>query len=453
MQPTKKNRIAFLFPAFPILHQTFVLWEVKALLDLGVPIEIYSIKPPEAGAQQPEGEALKKDVHYLPSPFSVPVLRANLTMLLRQPRRYLGAYAGLVLEWWKDRGPEIRRRKSAKADPGEQLLSRRERLEGYLNTSPLVYLLRSIALVPQAVYLGAELRAKGIERVHSHWATYSTTIALVLKWVYDIPFSFTAHAYDIYLAPLLLPVKLRDAEFAVTCAQVNAQYMGQLAGAGVQDRIVVNYHGVNLERFRPRPPAARGELPCLVTCGGLRLYKGHHVLLRACAEMQTPVRCVIIGSGPQRPVLEKLADSLGIAGRVELTGALPQEEVAERYSQADLFVLASIIVERFGRQDVIPNVLVEAMAMRLPVVATAIPGIRELFEDGKAGRLVPPNDSQALAAALDELLADETERRRLAEAGYRKVTADFDRSVNIKDLAALLVEGPNRGSLTSLRTG
>jgi glycosyltransferase involved in cell wall biosynthesis len=169
--------------------------------------------------------------------------------------------------------------------------------------------------------------------------------------------------------------------------------------------------------------------------------------------MQTPVRCVIIGSGPQRPVLEKLADSLGIAGRVELTGALPQEEVAERYSQADLFVLASIIVERFGRQDVIPNVLVEAMAMRLPVVATAIPGIRELFEDGKAGRLVPPNDSQALAAALDELLADETERRRLAEAGYRKVTADFDRSVNIKDLAALLVEGPNRGSLTSLRTG
>jgi glycosyltransferase involved in cell wall biosynthesis len=108
--------------------------------------------------------------------------------------------------------------------------------------------------------------------------------------------------------------------------------------------------------------------------------------------------------------------------------------------------LASIIVERFGRQDVIPNVLVEAMAMRLPIVATAIPGIRELVEDGKAGRLVPPNDSQALADTLDELLADEAERRRLAEAGYRKVTADFDRSVNIKELAALLADGGVAGA-------
>jgi glycosyltransferase involved in cell wall biosynthesis len=157
--------------------------------------------------------------------------------------------------------------------------------------------------------------------------------------------------------------------------------------------------------------------------------------------MRTRVRCVVIGTGPQRPVLGALAESLGIADRVEFTGGLPQDEVAERYSQADVFVLASIIVERFGRQDVIPNVLVEAMAMRLPVVATAIPGIRELVDDGEAGRLVPPNDPQALAAALDELLSDEAERRRLAEAGYRKVTTAFDRSVNIQDLAALLREG------------
>lgn len=435
---TEKKPIAFLFPAFPVLHQTFVLWEVEALRALGLPIVLYSIKRPEAGAQQPEGEALKKDVNYLPSPLSRPVLHANATFLRRQPRRYVGVYVNLIREWWKDRGPEIQRRKSAKADPGEQLLSRRERLEGYLNTSPLVYLLRSLALVPQAIYLGAELRAKGIGRVHSHWATYSTTIALILKWVYGIPFSFTAHAYDIYLAPLLLPVKLRAAEFTVTCARVNAEYLGRLARTDPHHRIVVNYHGVNLDQFRPRPAPSRGDLPSLVTCGGLRLYKGHHVLLRACAQMRTPVRCVVIGTGPQRPVLEELARSLGIADRVELTGALPHHEVAERYRQADVFVLASIIVERFGRQDVIPNVLVEAMAMRLPVVATAIPGICELFDDGEAGRLVPPNDSQALASALDELLSDETERRRLAEAGYRKVTSTFDRSVNIQELAALL---------------
>jgi hypothetical protein len=185
------------------------------------------------------------------------VLRANASFLLRHPLRYAGAFAGLIREWWRDRGPELRRRQAAKTDPGEQLLSRRERLEGYLNTSPLVYLLRSLALVPQAIYLGAELRRAGIRRVHAHWATYSTTVALILKWAYGIPFSFTAHAYDIYLAPLLLPVKLREAELAVTCARVNAEYLGKLAGTAPH-RIVVNYHGVNLDQFSPRPAPARG---------------------------------------------------------------------------------------------------------------------------------------------------------------------------------------------------
>jgi glycosyltransferase involved in cell wall biosynthesis len=175
----------------------------------------------------------------------------------------------------------------------------------------------------------------------------------------------------------------------------------------------------------------------LVTCGSLRIYKGHHVLIRALAKMRRPADCVIIGDGPQRAFLEQLASELGVRERIEFTGALPQQKAVERYAEADVFVLASTIFQRAGRQDVIPNVLVEAMAMGLPVVSTTLPGIRELIDDGVQGRLVPPDDPQTLATVLDELLDDLPQRRRLGEEGRRRVEERFDRAKNILQLAEL----------------
>ena len=442
MASNDQKPIAFVFPAFPVLHQTFVLWEVLALRRLGVPIQIYSLKLPSTRSQQPEGAELAKEVRYLPAMLSWPVLRANLRVLWRSPRRYLGALGSLVAEWWRDRHVKsLWRDKSAAPDSAERLLTWRERLEVFTNQNPFMYLLRSLGLVLPAVYLGCELEQAGIHRIHAHWASYPTTVALVIRWIFGIPFSFTAHAYDIYLVPQLLPVKVRTAEFVVTCARVNAAYLEQLAGSSVSrpHRIIVNYHGVNLDRFRPRASVPEGGLPTIVTCGRLQIYKGHHVLLQACARLRQPVRCVLIGEGPQRANLEQLARSLGIADRVQFTGPLPQDEVAGLYSQASLFVLASIVVTSTGRRDVIPNVLAEAMAMQVPVVATTISGIRELVTDGVSGRLVPPGDAAALAQVLDELLGDEAQRQRLALAGYRKVVEEFDRATNIGVLADLFL--------------
>ena len=434
--------IAFLFPAFPNLHQTFVLWEVLALRRRGIDIALYSIKPPLTRTQQPEGAALQREVTYLPSTLSPAVLAANLAMLLSAPGRYLRACAALVRGWWRDRaaGREWKRTRVSDAAPDRELTAL-EFVRGYVNRSPGLYLLKSLWLVPGAVWLGRDLRARGIDRLHAHWASYSATMALLVHWLFDIPFSFSAHAYDIYLVPRLLGVKVREAEFAVTCARVNADFLRALGGPAAAARVVVNYHGVDLARFRPL--AARpADLPCVVTCGRLEPYKGHHILLRAMAALRHPVRCVVVGEGPQRQRLEELAQALGIAARVEFTGPLPQTRLAELYAEADLFVLASVILERSGKRDVIPNVLAEAMAMRVPVVATRISGIGELVVDGVSGRLVPPNDAPALAAVIDELLDDEPQRRRLALAGLERVQAEFDREVNIDALAALFRGAP-----------
>ncbi len=436
----RRGQIAFLFPAFPNLHQTFVLWEVLALRRRGIDLALYSIKRPVTRTQQPEGAALQAEVTYLPPTLSPAVLAANVAMLLRMPGRYLGACVGVVRGWWADRaaGREWRRTNISDDAPDRELTAT-EYLRGRFNRSPLLYLLKSLWLIPGAVWLGRDLRARGIERVHAHWASYSATMALLVHWLFDIPFSFTAHAYDIYLVPRLLGVKVRDAEFAVTCARVNADFLRALGGPAAAERVIVNYHGVSLERFRPQPRATRqpGALPCIVTCGRLEPYKGHHVLLRAVAALGRPVRCVVVGEGPQQRRLEQLAAELGIAAHVELTGPVPQSRLAEIYADADLFVLASVILERSGKRDVIPNVLVEAMAMQVPVVSTHIAGIPELIVDRVNGRLVPPNDAAALAGAIGELLDDEPQRHRLAKAALETVHEKFDREVNIEELAAL----------------
>lgn len=430
--------IAFLFPAFPVLHQTFVLWEVLALRERGIAIELFSIKTPSTRTQQPEGEALAREVHYLPSPFSPAVLAANLKVFRRSPGRYAAAFAGVVGAWWRDRsaGRAWQRKQVSDAAPDrEQTLG--EFLRGRFNRSPFLYLLKSLWLVPRAAYLGEVLAARGVGRVHAHWASYSATVALVAHRLFGIPFSFTAHAYDIYLVPRLLAAKVEEADFVVTCARINRDFLAALAGEAAARRIVVNYHGVSLARFRPAARAPQAGMPCVLTCGRLEPYKGHHVTLRAVAAVPFPVRCVLVGEGPQRRRLERLAADLGIGGRVEFTGPVPQARLVELLGGADVFVLASLVLERSGKRDVIPNVLAEAMAMRIPVVASDVSGIGELVTDGVGGRLVPPNDPQALAAVLAELLRDGALRERLARGGYEKVVADFDREKNIEALAAL----------------
>jgi len=441
--------IAFLFPAFPNLHQTFVLWEVLALRERGIDIALYSIKRPVTKTQQPEGQALQAQVTYLPSTLSGPVLVANLALLARRPRRYLGAVVGVVRGWWQDRAAgRAWQTQQVSADAPDRERTLAEALRGWFNRSPVLYLLKSLWLIPLAVWLARDLERRGIARLHAHWASYAATVALVVHWLTDIPFSFTAHAYDIYLVPRLLGVKVREAEFAVTCARVNAEFLNRLAGTAPGERVIVNYHGVSRARFAPQPSRARGALPCLVTCGRLEPYKGHHILLRAVAQLGRPVRVVLVGEGPQRQRLAQLAVELGIAERVDFTGPLPQARLAEAYAEADVFVLASVILERSGKRDVIPNVLAEAMAMQVPVVATTISGIAELVTDGVSGRLVPPNDAAALARVLGELLDDPAQRQRLAHEGAATVARMFDRDVNIEALAALF-----RGERPAARGG
>lgn len=428
------GKLAYLFPAFPVFHQTFVLWEVLGLQRNGLAPVIYSLRRPPAGRQQPEAEAVARSVRYLPAALSAAVRRANWRALRRAPGRYLGLYADVVRAWRTGPAGSVR---DDGWEPGRVRFY--DRLRGWWNGHPLPYLVKSLALVPVAVYLAERLHDDGVAHLHVHWASYPATVAYVIHRWSGLPFSVSAHAYDIYMVPRMLPAKVRAARFVVTCARTNADYMRRITGPEADGKVLVSYHGVDVTRFTP-PDSAPARRPfTVVSCGQLERYKGMHLLVEACAQLRregVDLECWIVGDGPYRPVLERLVQTLAVGDCVHLTGPQPHAEVAALLRRADVFSLASELAGR--RRDVIANVIVEAMAAGVPVVVSRIPGVEELIEDGITGYLVPPNRTDALAEVLRGLLENPEGRRRVGLAGRRRVLQDFDNHKNVRALAQQL---------------
>lgn len=448
MKPTTA-KLAYLFPAFPVFHQTFVLFEVLGLQRNGVELKLYSLRRPN-GPQQPEAREVAQQVTYLPGLLSPAVLRANWRRLRRGVSRYWRTYAAVYHAWQTGPAGPVR-----DAQWGRGHITLRNRLRGWFNTSPGLYLLKSLLVVPSGIYLAEELERQGVTHLHAHWASYPATLAYVVHLVSDLPFSISAHAYDIYMVPRMLPAKLGAARFTVTCAQTNARFLRQLGGPAVADKVVVNYHGVDVARFVPGAANGHAREPLrLISCGQLERYKGMHVLIAACADLVQaglPLECAIVGEGVQRRGLQEQIERLGLANQVRLLGARPQAEVAALLQRSDLFVLASELAGKFGRRDVIANVVVEAMASGLPVVATQIPGMEELVEDGVSGYLVPPNSPEQIAQAVAALARDPDTRARFGQASRRRILQDFDRSKNIRLLTELLLSVPRDSTAPQLQ--
>ena len=438
------GKLAYLFPAFPVFHQTFVLWEVLGLRRIGLNPRMYSLKP-GTERQQPEAAELANEVTYLPALGSAEVRAANWRLLRRHPLTYLGLFVSVFRAW--QTGEIV---SEPPSQTGARPLPLRDRLRGWYNRQPYLYLLKSWVLVPQGVELAERLQRDGITHLHVHWATYPTTVAYVVKLISGIPFSFSAHAYDIYMISRMLPAKIGAARFVATCARANAAFLSQLARPQDRDRIHVIYHGVDVHRFLPVPRSeSQGRPLKVVSCGQLERYKGFHQLIDACGRLKKEgiaVDCRIVGEGPWRGYLEEQIATLDLGGSVVLMGALPHTELAAMLAEADVFALASEIGGKSGRRDVIANVLVEAMAAGLPVIASRIPGAEELIVDGDCGFLIEPNRIDQLAEALKRLAVDPALRERLGAAARERVLRDFDNSKNIRTMAIMLQEATDDGA-------
>ncbi len=404
-QPTEAiGEIAYMLKRYPRLSETFILHEMLALEALGLRLRVYSQLDPAEDVIHPDIQRLKAPVTYLPqiTPGGLAqMLGAHLRLFRRSPRRYLRTFSRVVA------------RKDAFA---------------------------SLKHFIRGGWLGRELEVAGVTHLHAHFAHGPAATAQYVHQLYGIPFSFTGHAKDIFTTPQEhIAERLREASFAVTCTRFNQRYLASLVDPATADRIQCLYHGVDQTRFHPyptlpptTPPPAEGATPIILAVGRLVEKKGFPYLIQACALLKSrgvAFHCIIVGTGPMRNIVRTLIAQAGLGDAVELHPACTQEALVELYRQATVVTLPSIQLDN-GDRDGIPNVLVEAMAMGLPVVSTTISGIGELVEHQHNGMLVRSRYAEALAEALATVLGDAPLRQRLGQAAQATIARHFDLMAN-----------------------
>jgi glycosyltransferase involved in cell wall biosynthesis len=290
-------------------------------------------------------------------------------------------------------------------------------------------------LADRTVY-GAEnfvpvLREFRPDLLHAHFATQGTAEARRLSSTLAIPFTFTAHRYDIYAkAPADLADRINAAAAVVTVSRANVRHLTKTYDVSPRQLHVIPC-GVDVGRFRPSP--RRATCPQIVSVARLKPIKNHTLLLEACALLATrgvPFRCVLVGDGPARREVEETRERLGLEELVELAGVAEQGEVLRWWHSASVAALTS-------EYEGMPVCLMEAAACGVPAVATAVGGIPELIEDGVTGLLAPADDAEAVAERLERLLVDPVLAARLGAAARKRAEREFSVSRQVDRLLAV----------------
>ncbi len=271
--------------------------------------------------------------------------------------------------------------------------------------------------------------------LHAHFATEPTAAARELAARHGLPFTFTAHGYDIRRKPPKdFAARAAAAACMVTVSEANVQWLTEKHGVP-RERIKIIPCGVDTETFRP-VAASREGAPLIVCVARHVAVKNLGLLLDACATLHrqgVKFRCVSIGDGPLSGELAARRLQLGLNEVVEFTGALTHEEVLPWWQRADIATLTS-------ENEGMPVCLMEAAACGVPAVATAVGGIPELIDDGVTGLLAPANDPAALAAAFRRLIEQPQLRAAMGSAARQRAVERFSLARQIDSLLALWEE-------------
>ncbi len=425
--------IGYILKGYPRTSETFITNEILLLENEGLNLSIFSLKKLEGQKLHGVVGRINAHVTYLPETTpseehsaavwlwnNVPNFAAShWKLFLLKPAVYLQTLIGVIVM-------------SLRYRPGAFAAPNRTFIKEFL----------------QAGFIALKVKESGrIRHLHAHFCHTATTVAMLAGRMSGVPFSFTAHAKDIYRRDMnpgeLLQLKMRCARFIVTCTKTNRDYLKPFS---TQEKPVHTiYHGLDLSLFVPSSERAqsdkRGDVPLILAAGRMVEKKGFTYLVEACRRLRDQgyeFNCLIIGGGdPQHTeAISSLIASLNLEQIVTLQPAVTQEELRRVYEQATLFTLPCQITES-GDRDGIPNVLVEAMAMELPVISTGISGIPELIENRANGLLVPQKDAAALAQAIGELLRDPGTRHKFGRAARITVCRNFDARQNILALKDL----------------
>jgi colanic acid/amylovoran biosynthesis glycosyltransferase len=399
-------KIGYIIGTYPLLTTTFIDRELQGIRERGIETTIISIRrpPPEEGLM-PECGAEPQNIVYLLPVNWVRLILAHLYFVVTDLRAYASLLGYLVSRHHPNTGQRL----------------------------------KTVLHFVEGVYAAFLLREQACDHLHAHFADRAATAALCASRLLGKPYSLTVHANDLYAGPVLLLEKIRHARFTVTVSQFNKEFILRNQPNLDAERIVVLHPWVNLNEFQPSTTGPRNRRFSILSVGRLVEKKGHRYLIQACRllrERGLDVECRIVGGGPLENELRALVFAQQLGECVMLEGPRAKTEVLRRLTEADVFVLASVIAGD-GDRDGMPVALAEAMAMQVPVISTNIVGIGELVKPG-AGCLVPPQDPVALAHAIHSIYRMDSEtRREIGKRGRAIVEADFEVNKGIDCLAGL----------------
>jgi glycosyltransferase involved in cell wall biosynthesis len=394
-------RVAFLNTRHPCLSHTFIEREVDALRRGGVEVHTFSVRRPGSADLLSEAhrEAHRTTCYLLDAPG---IAEATAWALWRRP---LGLLRGLV---------------------GCQRLS----------PPGLRARLLHVAYLAEAVRLAREMRRRGLSHVHVHMANNGAAVALLACRVdRSLSYSLTVHgsAEFFNVEHNRLRQKTQEAVFVRCISEFCRAQVMAWTDPAVWEKFHVVHCGVETRRFGPARSGAGGVFRIL-SVGRMEPIKGYPVLLRACrllSDRGVDWSLDMVGEGPMRPALARLAADLGIAGRVTFHGAVGHDRMPRRYAEADVLAVSSFM-------EGVPVVLMEAMASGLAVVSTAVGGVGELVRTGHSGLLVPPGSAEALAESLQALAIDPGKVAAMGAAGRGAVIEGYDSERTGAEVARLL---------------
>lgn len=406
MQKKSRPVLGYILKGYPRISETFISNEILLLEKLGFTLRLFPMRHPRESFSHPSVKEISARIDYLPTELQLDFCRlwsTNCFLAAKHPKRFLRALR------------YIRQGEN----PSNSLATLKHLLQGG--------------------YLCNHFLLDGsVDHLHGHFAHSPTSVTLFASILSGLPFSFTAHAKDIYTSkPAKLRRKIDRAQFVVTCTGHNKEYLEKLAPNNSIERI---YHGIDLSLFNGnhtnaplRPPYKILTVARMTAKKGLpTIYKGLALL----KERGLPFHHTLIGEGDDRPEIEDLISSLNLESHCSLMGTRTHDEVLRQFRMSNLFVLGCEIAKN-GDRDGIPNVLVESLAMGVPAIATTVSAIPEILLNRQTGITVAPKSPKEIFYAMEEMLTDHNLRNHVIKHGQTYVRENFDNSLWIHRLAKL----------------
>ena len=401
-----KKTLGYILKGYPRISETFISNEILLLEQLGFTMQLFPMRHPRESFCHDSVKQIQAQVDYLPTELLLEfprLLLPNIFLAVKRPTQF---QRGLQLA-------AIRYKRTGKLATFKHLLQ-----AGFLTNNHL-------------------LGNSAVAHLHGHFAHSPTSVTMFASLLSGTPFSFTAHAKDIYTSnPEQLREKIRLAEFVVTCTGYNKRYLAQIA-EGLEIPIHCVYHGIDLKLFSPTTDHVQCKAPYkLLTVARMTEKKGLPTLykaLRLLKDKNLAFSHTLIGDGDDRDAILQLVEELQLTDCCQWLGTRTHTEVLKQFEASDLFILGCEIAGN-GDRDGIPNVLVEALAMEVPALSTTVSAVPEILIDGVSGITVAPGNAAAMAESIEKVLTDTELRKQLIQGGRRHTDSNFNNRTLVAQL-------------------